>query len=231
METKICSKCSLEKNLFDFYQRKDTKNGYRSDCKKCFNKNSVILRKKNPEKTKERKQEYFQKNKKLLLEKKQNWRKNNPEEYKKQTQDYWEKNKDIQTQKKKVWIQNNRTKYNSYWTNRKKNDIEFKLLVNMRARLSNYLKKQNISKKNQTFEIVGCTPKFLREHLELRFTDGMTWDLFGQHIHIDHIIPLSSAKTEDELLKLCHYTNLQPLWAEDNLRKSNKIFTIEKSPK
>jgi hypothetical protein len=52
----------------------------------------------------------------------------------------------------------------------------------------------------------------------------MSWQLMGKHIHIDHIIPLSLAKTEEELYKLCHYTNLQPLWAEDNLKKSNKIL-------
>jgi hypothetical protein len=57
---------------------------------------------------------------------------------------------------------------------------------------------------------------------EEKFTEGMSWDNKNEW-HIDHIIPLSSAQTEEELYKLCHYTNLQPLWAEDNLRKSNKI--------
>ena len=52
----------------------------------------------------------------------------------------------------------------------------------------------------------------------------MSWDRIGKEIHIDHIIPLSSAKSEDEIYKLCHYTNLQPLWAEDNLKISNKIL-------
>jgi len=223
METKVCSKCSLEKNLSEFYKRKDNKDGYRTDCKKCFNKNVLIYKEKNQKKLKERKQVYYQKNKKLLLEKKQNWRKNNPDEYKKQTKNYWNKTKDIQSQKKKVWIENNREKYNSYWTNRKNIDPEFKLLMNMRSRLSGYLKKLNISKKNKTFDIVGCTPEFLKEHLEKQFSDSMNWENRNQW-HIDHIIPLSSAKTEDELYKLCHYTNLQPLWAEDNLKKSNKIL-------
>ena len=65
-------------------------------------------------------------------------------------------------------------------------------------------------------------PEFLKEHLESQFIDGMGWDNRVEW-HIDHIIPLSSAKTEDELYRLCHYTNLQPLWAEDNLKKGNKF--------
>jgi hypothetical protein len=186
METKVCSKCNVEKQITDFYKKINY-------CKICH------------------------------LEKKQNWRKDNPEEYKKQTKNYWERTKDIQSQKKKVWIKNNREKYNSYWTNRKNIDPEFKLLMNMRSRLCGYLKKLNITKTNKTFDIVGCSPQFLKEHLETQFTDGMTWDNRSEW-HIDHIIPLSSAKTEDELYKLCRYENLQPLWAEDNLKKSNKIL-------
>jgi 5-methylcytosine-specific restriction endonuclease McrA len=71
--------------------------------------------------------------------------------------------------------------------------------------------------------LVGITPKELKEHLEKQFFQGMSWGNYGEW-HIDHIIPLSSAKTEDEIYKLCHYTNLQPLWAEDNLRKGNKLI-------
>ena len=82
----------------------------------------------------------------------------------------------------------------------------------------------NIVKNNSSIKIIGCYPNFLKEHLEKKFTEGMSWDRMGKEIHIDHIIPLSSAKSEDEIYKLCHYTNLQPLWAEDNLKKSNKIL-------
>jgi hypothetical protein len=80
--------------------------------------------------------------------------------------------------------------------------------------------------KNKTYnDIIGCSPEFLKEYLENQFAEGMSWDNHGQYSwHIDHIIPLSSAKTDEEIYKLCHYTNLQPLWAEDNLRKSNKIL-------
>ena len=82
----------------------------------------------------------------------------------------------------------------------------------------------NITKTNKTIEIIGCESFFLKTYLENKFTYGMSWDKFGKEIHIDHIIPLSSAKNEEEVLKLCHYTNLQPLWSEDNLKKGNKLL-------
>jgi len=64
--------------------------------------------------------------------------------------------------------------------------------------------------------------KIVFEHFESLFTNGMCWNNMGQW-HIDHIIPLSTAITEEDVIRLCHYTNLQPLWAEDNLKKSNKL--------
>ena len=94
----------------------------------------------------------------------------------------------------------------------------------MRSRVKKFLKLNNIHTKNRTFQIIGCSPLYLKEYIEKKFTEGMCWNLVGKEIHIDHIIPLSSAKTEEEIYKLCHYTNLQPLWAKDNLTKSNKIL-------
>jgi hypothetical protein len=93
----------------------------------------------------------------------------------------------------------------------------------MRSRTRIFFKLKNIKKKTDTFKIIGCSPLQLKEYLEQKFTKGMNWENQGKW-HIDHIIPLSSAKTEDEVYILCHYTNLQPLWAEDNLKKSNKIL-------
>jgi len=78
-------------------------------------------------------------------------------------------------------------------------------------------------KTNKTFNIIGCTPEFLKEYIENQFTEGMTWENHGQFgWHIDHIIPLSSVKTEEELYPLFHYTNLQPLWWLDNIKKGTK---------
>jgi hypothetical protein len=120
----------------------------------------------------------------------------------------------------KTQNKNKRREYkNNYSTQRLKTDILFKLKRNIRIRINKFLK----NKKDNSSDIVGCSYLCLKEHLQQNFKDNMSWDNYGEW-HIDHIIPLSSAKTEEEIYVLCHYTNLQPLWAEDNLKKSNKIL-------
>jgi hypothetical protein len=80
-------------------------------------------------------------------------------------------------------------------------------------------------KNNTTFKILGCSPEDLKIHLEKQFKEGMCWDNYGYYgWHVDHKIPLDSAKTEGDVYKLCHYTNLQPLWRKDNSKKSNKLI-------
>jgi hypothetical protein len=194
METKICSKCKIEKEVCEFYKNKSTFDGKRPECKSCTNKSSTLYNQKNKEKIKKIKQKYVDNNKEKVMKSKKNWFDNNPN-YKNQ------------------WVVDNY-----------KNDSLFRLISIMRARTRLFFKSKNTKKKNTTFEIVGCSPEFLKEYIESKFTEGMNWDLLGNKIHIDHIIPLSSAKNEEEIYNLCHYTNLQPLWAEDNLKKSNKIL-------
>jgi hypothetical protein len=80
------------------------------------------------------------------------------------------------------------------------------------------------AKKSRTHEILGCDYPFFKAYIEARFLPGMSWENRSLW-HMDHIVPVSSAKTEKELLKLNHYTNFRPLWAEDNIRKGDKVTT------
>ena len=257
METKVCTKCDVEKNICEFYVDKQKKFGLSSDCKVCRKKIVKDYKEKNPDKVKQSKQReyvkniekyrnrnkkwknentkymvnylkiYYNKNKEQLLEKQKKYYKSNKDNILKKSQEYVKNNyeKISKSQKK------HRDKYkeklqkyiNQYKKKRRQTDIIFKLRENLSHRTREIFKYFNTEKKDKTFEIVGCTPVFLKMHLENQFIDGMGWDNRGEW-HIDHIIPLSSAKTEDEIYKLCHYTNLQPLWAEDNLKKSNKIL-------
>lgn len=123
-----------------------------------------------------------------------------------------------------------KNKLNSQNRKRYSEDVSFKYKVTLSARLRAFYKSKNIKKTNSTLQIVGCTPEFLKEYLEKKFyphpetNEPMTHENHGIYgWHIDHRIPLDSAKTLEELERLCHYTNLQPMWALDNIKKSNKF--------
>jgi len=219
METKVCSICKENKGVCEFGKSGSSKDGLLYCCKKC---NS------------ERGKKYVKENFKKVLETHKKWRDKNPEWVYNRHKKYRENNPEKVLDFKKNWLDKNPEKRKEYRENykprkqerrkeRSDNDPVFNLVNRMRSRLRKYLITHNITKKNKTFNIVGCSPQSLKEHLEKRFVDGMSWDNRSEW-HIDHIIPLSSAKTEEELYGLCHYTNLQPLWAEDNLKKSNKIL-------
>lgn len=126
-------------------------------------------------------------------------------------------------EKRKEYRKNYKKRKQEQRKERRKVDPIFVIVNNVRCRIYKYLTKHNVTKRSRTFSIVGCSPLELKEYIENKFMDGMTWE--NRNLwHIDHIIPLSSAKSEKELYGLCHYTNLQPLWAEDNIRKGNKVF-------
>jgi hypothetical protein len=140
-----------------------------------------------------------------------------------------DENRGKHRERQKKYYNNNVSKIREYKkkyeNNRLKNDPEFKLSKNIRRRISLFLQSKNTNKNNKTFNIVGCTPKQLKEHIQSQFKDNMSWENYGYYgWHIDHIIPLSSAKNIDEFYPLCHYSNLQPLWGEENMSKSNKII-------
>ena len=120
----------------------------------------------------------------------------------------------------------NRAKYNKeYEIKRKKHDVEFRIAKNIRSRVSKAIKLD--IKRGSSIDDLGCSIEFLKKYLESKFTEGMTWDTYGHKgWHVDHIIPLISFNLSDpeEFKKACHYTNLQPLWAIDNLKKNSKIL-------
>jgi hypothetical protein len=238
METKTCSKCKEEKDVCEFYIDPNNQK-YRASCKICFNLNAKKYRDSNKNKIKQYTKNYRFINKEIIKEKNKIYREKNEEKIKENqksiSRKYYLNNTEIVIERSRRFRENNPnysfeyrkknpTYSNDYQQNRKKYDIIFKLTNNMRARMYVFLKSNNITKDNKTFDIVGCSPEFLKEFLENKFTEGMSWDKMGKDIHIDHIIPLSSAKTEEEVYGLCHYTNLQPLWAYDNLSKGDKIL-------
>ena len=140
----------------------------------------------------------------------------------KQRQEYYQKNKDKIRDRLKRYRQEHRQEINEYFRNKYKTDINYKLSELLRNRVRNAIK--SYKRPGSAVKDLGCTVQELKEHLELQFKPGMTWDNHGQW-HIDHIKPLSIFDLSDpeQFMEACHYSNLQPLWAKDNLSKSNKV--------
>lgn len=96
----------------------------------------------------------------------------------------------------------------------------FKALI--RKRMNNWFRRRKFPKSSPTEKILGCSFDEFKQYISSLFKNGMTWDNYGDW-QLDHIIPLATAKTIEDVERLCHYTNLQPLWAKDNLDKRAKI--------
>ena len=175
MNLKRCTKCKNEKSIEDdFYRHNKYKDGYRSVCKLCFKQCKAEYQKSNKDKQKQYTSDYY---------------KNNSEKVRKATRKSYEKYKELHGK--------------NYWTNRNNRDPLFKLLGNIRARTRGIFARKGLYNSSKLKQYIGCTDQFLFKHIESKFQPGMTWENHGEW-HIDHIIPLSSAKTSEELNKLSH---------------------------
>lgn len=114
---------------------------------------------------------------------------------------------------------------NLYKKRRAEQDPSYKLIRTLRDRHSKAVKNSGNDKNFRTTDLLGCDSKYLKKYIEIQFKDGMNWDNYGNVWHLDHIYPLSKVNWVDiyETSKYCHYSNLQPMFAIDNIRKGNRI--------
>lgn len=122
----------------------------------------------------------------------------------------------------KEWNIKNREKINRRHKERLLTDELYKAKVEARKFINHSYKRRDFKKNDSTENILGCSLVFFRDYIKSKFKKGMCYANYGKW-QIDHIIPLSTATTIEDVKKLCHYTNLQPLWADENRIKSNKI--------
>lgn len=195
---KTCTKCNISKDLNEFHCQKNGKFGKKSQCIVCV-------------------KEYKEANKDII--------KKYQFEYKKENSEYVAKIKH-------EWYVNNKDKVNKkaakYAKKRYKEDVVFKLKVLLRSRLSNALNKK--LKTGSAVSDLGCSIEELKRHLETQFEPWMNWDNHGPYDinrktwHIDHIKALANfdLTNKEEFKKACHYSNLKPKLAIDNLRKQDK---------
>lgn len=216
---KKCSKCNEEKDLSEFYKRKSAKDGRRSSCISCEKKYKDDNSDKLNQYFKERR--LFKKDE--LKKKASEYYLNNKEIIKERSAKYYENNKDAKLEYQRQYQQSNRNRRNIYLIERRQNDPLFKLITNVRNLIYNSFYYNGYSKNSKTEDLLGCTFEELKIYLESKFESWMTWENRGLYNSefdygwdIDHIIPLSSANTEEDIIKLNHYTNLQPLCSKIN---------------
>lgn len=151
------------------------------------------------------------------------------EEIRKKRIEYYNKNKEKIANYSKDWNRNNIERRRQISSNHKANkrlqSSVYVLSERMRARIRYAIINTGSTKKTSTEKILGCSFEELKRHIEKQFYDGMSWEKIS-NIHIDHIVPVSSGKTEEDVLMLCHFTNLRPLWAKDNMSKGNKMYFL-----
>ncbi len=219
---KQCSKCKQDKELDQFNKDKVGKYGVKSKCKLCIseynNEYSNVNKSKiqqyykdNKEYINSKSKEYYESNREHIIQKQIQYGKDNPEVRRKATAKYNKDNPDF---------------YKTYRKNRYHNDPQFKLRLTLSTRLADILKKKNTIKDSSILKLLGCTLDELKQYIENIFKHNMNWDNWGKVWELDHIKPCSSFDLTDiEEQKICfHYTNLQPLYKQENRKKSNKIL-------
>ena len=209
---KRCNKCGIKKELLEFNKSKLYSDGCRTECRECQKIQSSIYREKNKEKINESQKIQYQLNPQIQKERSLKWKLNNPENYKlsnsNRSKKWEEKNKEYRKKNK-----------NNYSTQRLKNDPLFKLSRNIRIRINEFIK----NKSKSTELIVGLPFIELKLFLEQKFIHGMSWDNYGDW-HIDHKKPICKFDKESKISTINSLSNLQPLWASENLSKGGKFF-------
>lgn len=204
---RICNKCKIEKDISDFGKSSIKLDGISTICKKCNNYRSRKYNSENRSKKKESALKYYYKNKDVVDSNSKKWRLSNKEYF-------------IEYQSK-------------YRKERVKYDIVYVLSQKVRKLISNSFLRNKFSKNIKTSEILGCSFEEFKLHLESKFENWMSWENrgiyngdFNYGWDIDHIVPISSAKSEDDIIKLNHFTNLRPLCSKINrdIKKSTLFY-------
>lgn len=214
---KKCNICNSVKNIEDFYKNQ-------TRCKSCTKQYAL----ENKEKIRNYKlsyreegrrsksdKKYYLKNKEFINNKNNNYYSKNADKVRKIQREYRESNKESLSIKG--------SEYSKKYYNSRKSDPLFKLKGNCRNMIGNAFRFNGYTKNSKTEEVLGCSFEDFKLYLENKFEDWMNWDNYGRFNgelnygwDIDHIIPLSSAISEEDMIKLNHYTNLQPLCSYTN---------------
>jgi hypothetical protein len=199
METRTCTGCNQELPATSefFHKEKLGRDGLRSKCIPCRKKDN------------------------------DEWVKNNPEKVKEKRKRHRDKHGEKLNARSKQWREENKPHVREYINRRYREDVSFRISMNLRSRIGDVMRGK--TKSSSSMDLLGCTAEECKKHLEDQFQEGMSWDNYGnpegeEGWHMDHIRPCASFDlTQEDQQRVCfHYTNLQPLWAKENLSKGDK---------
>lgn len=203
---KICSSCKKEQSIENYNKNICEPDGFQSVCKKC-------------------RKEYRDKNKDKINIVNKLWRESNKERKYDMDKNYRANNKEKINSNKRV-----------YEKNKRKIDLLYKLSSNIRRTMLLCFKNKNFGKNSSTLNILGCTFEEFKQHIESQFLPWMNWDNYGNACEtleyncswdLDHIIPMSSAETEEEVYLLNHWSNFQPLCSKVNRwEKKDNVYHV-----
>lgn len=237
---KICSRCHEEKLLEDFCVNRTTSDGRSSECKVCHrarhheyylkNREQILERTRKWRRTEKGRQSWQRYDKAHREQRNKNfakYRERNREKIRERNRKFYREHKDVVNKWNKKYRESHpdyfAKYYAKYYKHRKEADQIFQLKRQMRNSIYDAFKRKGKTKSSPTEKIVGCSLQQLYDHLVSTWEKnyGKPWN--GEPCHIDHILPLALADTPEDIIELCHYTNLQLLKPEDNLRKSAKL--------
>ena len=216
---KQCTKCGIFNPLSEFHKKSRAKDGLSPWCKTCCAKS---------------KKDHYERNKKKIRAKQAKWYEENKEKHLAKNKQYYEANRERQLEYRKEYRKKNadkirqyrhdeRTKQRANELSREKyhNNIAYRLSKRVSNEVWKGLNRTGTSKAGgRTWNHLPYNPEELKQHVESLFQEGMSWENYGEW-HVDHRKPCSSFDLveEDEQRKCFHYTNLQPMWAIENLSK------------
>lgn len=217
---KICSTCKRELPLSMYNKNKSASDGLECRCKDCKKVHTTKYLK--SEGRKQSDLRYYKNHKDEIL-RKSVAKKEQRSQYDKQ---HYKENKEIYIQRSNNYAksEHGRAVINERSKERRKTDLSYKIVHLLRNRVREVVKKG--CKSSKTLDLLGCSLEELKQHFENRFQSGMSWENLGRNgWHIDHIVPCAYFDLTDPIQqKICfNFRNLQPLWAKDNIVKSNSL--------
>lgn len=204
-------------------QRREYSRQYNRDHQDEIKVKRKAYRQAHKDEFRERDKQYAETHKEQIAKRYKEWAKANAERLAEYSKQYRKANAEAISEKKRLKDKENRPRINAYIKNKRATDPLFKLSTQVRGLIRISLKNRGYGKDTHTYDILGCDYETLWQHLKKSWLDNYGTEWNGEPYHIDHIIPLATAKTEQEVKDLCYYKNLQMLKPRDNLVKNKYL--------